>query len=136
MIKNIHTLNETSKRWYEAHKGTPEFEAKRRARVLKWREENPARYLWNKARDRARKYNIHFDLEIEDINWPIECPALKVPFEYGTPYAASIDRIDNSKGYVKDNIQVISRKANAMKRDATDNELRNFARWALKTSIH
>lgn len=136
MIKNIHTLTakERSKLWYEANKGTPEFESSRKARLLKWREENPARYLWQKAKERAKQYNVDFDLEVKDIYWPSECPALKVPFGYGTPYAASIDRIDNSKGYTKDNIQVISRKANAMKRNATGEELRNFARWALRTS--
>lgn len=136
MIKNIHTPTPTerSKVWYEANKGTPEFEASRRARLLKWREENPARYLWQKAKERSKFYKVQFDLEPEDIYWPSECPVFKVPFEYGTPYAASLDRIDNSKGYTKDNIQVISRKANSMKRDASKEELRKFAQWALKTS--
>jgi hypothetical protein len=135
-LKNINTLiknNERSKAWYQANKNKPEFATQRKERLLRWRDENPARYLWQKAKERAAKYKVDFDLEIEDIFWPTECPALKVPFEYGTPYAASIDRIDNSKGYTKDNIQVISRKANAMKRNATKEELRNFAQWALKT---
>jgi hypothetical protein len=58
---------------------------------------------------------------------------LNKPFEFRTRYASSIDRIKPSLGYVKGNIQVISRKANLMKQDASPEELRNFAKWALKT---
>ena len=36
----------------------------------------------------------------------------------------SLDRIDSSKGYVKDNIWVISHKANSIKNNATLTELK------------
>ena len=48
------------------------------------------------------------------------------------PDAPSADRIDPRKGYVRGNIQVISMKANAMKANATPEELRSFALWVLK----
>lgn len=44
----------------------------------------------------------------------------------------SIDRIDSTKGYTKDNIQVISSKANTMKSNASVEELRMFAYWVLR----
>lgn len=43
----------------------------------------------------------------------------------------SIDRIFPHLGYVKNNIQVISHKANRMKNSATLDELELFARWVL-----
>jgi hypothetical protein len=43
----------------------------------------------------------------------------------------SIDRKDNTKGYTKDNVWVISQLANQMKSNATPEQLRAFARWIL-----
>ena len=43
--------------------------------------------------------------------------------------APSIDRIDNTRGYVKDNIIIVSRRANILKKDATINELIKLANY-------
>lgn len=45
-----------------------------------------------------------------------------------------IDKIDNSKGYVKGNIQIISMKANAMKNSASLEELHTFCKNILRYS--
>lgn len=67
---------------------------------------------------------------------PSECPVFHVPFQRGTPgqfspYAPSVDRKNNSKGYVRGNLQIISLKANTMKAHATQEELERFAEWVM-----
>lgn len=96
--------------------------------------------IWKKAKDRAQKYGFDFDIEESDIVIPEMCPILEVPLEFGTrgnyEYTPSIDRIDNSKGYVKGNIQIISKKANSMKNSASIDELRKFCKNVLRYSLN
>lgn len=73
-----------------------------------------------KERVRTRK-NVEFDIQPEDILMVESCPILGIPLFF-TPGRVSnntptLDRIDNTKGYVKGNIRVISNKANRLKAD-------------------
>jgi hypothetical protein len=80
--------------------------------------ENPNHYLWYVARTRARKFNVDFSIEEQDIIIPEYCPILNLKLTKGNGYlsnAMSLDRVDNNKGYIKGNVRVISRKANLMK---------------------
>lgn len=111
------------KAWYENNKD------RQRETQRRYRERFPERGLWRNARLRARKDGLDFNISVEDISIPEKCPVFGVPFEVGNMNAASLDRIDNSKGYVKGNIQVMSRRANTMKGNSTIEELRLFAAW-------
>jgi hypothetical protein len=88
------------------------------------------------AKKRAKKLNLDFNLTLEDIIIPDECPIFKIPFTFvaETSYQdnCSLDRIDNTKGYIKGNVQVISMKANTMKNSATPEELLNFCKYFLQ----
>jgi hypothetical protein len=92
-----------------------------------------------RTKRRAELRGLEFNLDIDDIIIPDICPILEVPIIIGTKdnyeYSPSIDRIDNSKGYVKGNIQIISKKANSMKNSASYNELITFCKNILRYSL-
>lgn len=103
----------------------------------RWTEENFNWILHNRAKNRARRAGLEFNLEVSDIIIPLTCKYLGVTLTKGWGKGkqlthASIDRIDNTKGYIKGNIQIISRLANEMKRDATIEQLISFAKGILK----
>lgn len=100
----------------------------------KWRANNPAQILLISARDRAKAAGLDFDLTKEDIVIPALCPVFGVPMVVKTRYAPSLDRIDATLGYVKGNVQVMSKLANRMKSDATSNELERFAQWVSQST--
>ncbi len=85
------------------------------------------------ARQRATTKKWDFNIEIDDIIIPEFCPILGIRLIPATgegsragasnDFAPSIDRIDCSKGYVKGNICVISKRANFLKRHANYMEL-------------
>lgn len=87
----------------------------------------PKRTMLSAAKVRAKRDGLPFNLTEDDIIIPEVCPYLKTPFEKGTMYAASLDKIIPSEGYVRGNVEVISRKANIMKNDASTEELLEFA---------
>jgi hypothetical protein len=75
--------------------------------------------LYGSAKSRATGKNREFSIELEDICIPPICPVFLTPM-----ISPSIDRIDSSKGYIKGNIRVISRRANILKNNATVEEMR------------
>ena len=106
-----------------------------------WISENRERYLVNSAKNRAKKKNIYFELKPSDIVIPDVCPVLGIPIgirstgkQGFSDDSASLDRFDNNKGYVKDNVFVISWKANNIKSDGTYEEIMKVAEWVRKTS--
>jgi hypothetical protein len=90
--------------------------------------------MLSNAKQRARRAGIEFDLNPEDVTIPDICPVFGVPLERTRSNewttSPSIDRFDNTRGYVPDNIVVVSRRANILKKDATVEELRLLADWA------
>jgi hypothetical protein len=88
-----------------------------------------------KARKRAKDKTLDFNIDhayIRSIT-PSHCPILGVPLEWSSqrgngnrplPNSPSLDRIDPSKGYVKGNVWIISYRANAIKNDASHEELK------------
>jgi hypothetical protein len=98
-----------------------------------------AKQALHRVRSRAALKGIEYDASLvaEDLlPLPEICPLLGLRLDYSTggkgkggavPNSASVDRIDNSKGYVRGNIWIISRRANSIKSDASAQELRTLA---------
>lgn len=124
--------------------------------VIKWRENNRdihngyqtkyrqgktgrAKVLLSNAKNRAKKRQLDFDLTLKYLEdrMPDQCPVLKLRIDYSgknKECCPSIDRIDNNKGYTKDNIRIISMRANAIKRDASVEEIAQILNYMRKRS--
>lgn len=98
----------------------------------KWSLNNPEKRMLNCSKQNARKKGQEHSITIDDIKIPEICPVFGVAFEKQGVFVPSLDRIDNTKGYVPGNVQVISKLANTMKFSATQDQLVSFARWVLK----
>jgi hypothetical protein len=105
---------------------------------LKWRRANPDSQMLASARIRARRAGVPCTITRRDIQnvWRERCPAFGYTLEFNhdgshahSRNGFSLDRIDPAKGYVPGNIQILSQRANAMKSDATPEELLRFADW-------
>ena len=92
------------------------------------------------SKDRAKKKGLPFNLTLDHLNeiWPDgnKCPVFGVPFVRGRggpiPTSPTIDRIEPAKGYTIGNIEVISRRANLIKSDATAAQVMIVAQYLLK----
>lgn len=97
--------------------------------------------LVRKARSRAKEKNLPFDIDLdyiramagENAQFASHCPILGIPLEWSCrrsnksiplPGSPSLDRIVPERGYVKGNIWIISHRANAIKNNATHEELK------------
>jgi len=131
-LNNPEKAKEYSRKYYYKNKD------KCKLKLIKWREKNHEKAMLLRAKQRAKQKQFEFNLEPLDIVIPLKCPILDIEIVRNKndglkANSPSLDRIDNTKGYIKGNIMVISNKANAMKNSASPEELIKFAQWVLKT---
>lgn len=130
-FNQLRNLRNTIDSTYRLKRCTQRNESKRR---------NFIHNMWKSAQAKALRKELEFNIEETDIIIPEVCPILEVPFIYGTKgnykYTPSLDRIDNTKGYIKGNIQVISNLANTMKNSASQEELQKFCKNILRYSLN
>jgi uncharacterized Rmd1/YagE family protein len=128
-LKNKERDLATNKKWREVNK---EHKQKiGREYYYKTKEENNIKYLLKYAKARATKKGLEYSLIESDILIPEICPIMKVPM-VSKRYRPSIDRIDPTKGYTKENIRIISSLANSMKWDSSKEELIQFCNSVLE----
>ena len=93
---------------------------------------------WLGARDRAKSKNRLFDISKEDLMdlWNKQegkCAISKIPMTFNidsgrNPYNISIDQINPSRGYTKDNIQLVCMCVNQLKSDFDMNTVINICK--------
>lgn len=119
--------------WYKSDKAQYHYICKpcRNSKSEEWRENNYARVIVHRVRHRAKKRGIPFDLDASDIRIPNFCPVLGIEIipgeEGGQAHSPSLDRIDPDRGYLPQNVQVISHRANTLKSNASSTELSRVA---------
>lgn len=93
-----------------------------------------------RAKARAKKRGLPYDEKCPDLELPDVCPVLGLVLVYPnalknkrSPNSPSLDRLENPLGYVSVNLRVISFRANALKNDATVDELEVVIQY-MKTS--
>lgn len=89
--------------------------------------------ILSSLRASAKKRGIHFDLttsDLDEIGIPITCPVLRIPIYFNRDKACdnsiSVDRIDSTKGYTKDNIIIVSQRVNYLKSNASLEEMQKI----------
>jgi hypothetical protein len=89
--------------------------------------------LYYGAKNRAKHSGLDYDLGMKELTIPTHCPVLGIALKHNTARrldnSPSIDRIDSSKGYTKDNVRVISWRANKLKNNGTLEELEAVVRY-------
>jgi hypothetical protein len=103
-------------------------------------------WIWRSKH--GRKAKARSDLRVKDYEALVvtHCPLLEIELSYeefvgNVPQNyATLDRIDSSKGYEKNNVQIISFKANTIKGDATIEEmgllLKNWKNYTGQKDMH
>lgn len=131
--KNKEKIKIQAKKRYPFRQAHTNFENRRK---------NPIPHMLARAKQRAKRKGLEFNINVSDIIIPEYCPLLNIKIEFSLEKrlpkrgkclsSPSLDRIDNSKGYIKGNVRVISNMANMMKGAASKEQLKTFAINILK----
>jgi hypothetical protein len=114
---------------------TNEQKAQHAEREKDRRHRNPERLMLSNAKARAKRKGLEFCITLEDINIPTHCPVLGIELERGGCFqgsSPSLDRIDNTKGYIPGNVIVVSYRANTLKNDASLHEMQALVTYYSK----
>lgn len=95
---------------------------------------NPAEHMLRRAKSRAQTKGFDCTIMLDDIlPLPTHCPVFGMKLTCGNgqqdPNALSLDRIDNTLGYVPGNVVVMSYLANRLKNDGTAKQHERIAEW-------
>lgn len=110
----------------------------RSSKVKEFRKDADSEFKYKKylrKKSSAKAKGIHFDIEFENIEWPLMCPLLGIQLNYSSCNkrngydTVTFDRIDPSKGYTLGNVVICSDRANRIKNDGTFEEHMKIANF-------
>ena len=120
--------------------GTPEYRKEAYRRVEEKKQKDPNYFLvdlFSNTKSSAPGRGIEFNLDIIDVasliefqDWKCAKTHRQLSIKTGCPNKASLDRIDNSRGYVPDNIQFVTTRYNFMKGEESQEDIDSLVRDA------
>lgn len=126
----IFSEEEVKQRRKERHRiNYPKIKDEKNRKLREWGEAHPEEKMLRQAKSRANVFGLDFNITVEDLVIPKLCPVLGEPIDRTAPrsrLSPTIDRIDNSKGYIKGNVTVISHQANTWKSNMTINDMQKL----------
>jgi hypothetical protein len=135
------TVTEKKQLYRKKYYQRPEVKERGKQKIIKRKLEDPRLYkiqrlLYN-AKYRARDKNMKFSVTASDLgDWRsmIHCPILPwivLNWESNncSDNCPTIDRQDNTLGYVPGNVHIVSWRANSIKSNATDKEIIALAKY-------
>ena len=123
---------------HAASRARPAYKEREKERARNARRINPLKFLAQGARRRARELGLACDIDATYLQniWTGQCPILHVPLMIGKKRGtiselnlASLDRLDNTKGYIKGNVHFVSFRANNIKSNARFEEFEQIYNW-------
>jgi hypothetical protein len=128
----LHYYKDVERSRKRSRERSAEFRA--RFKYSELRARNPARHLYWACFSRAKKKGLEMSLTQEWIaaRYKKGCAVTGIPFADGgtvgnSTKSASIDRIDNSKGYTQGNCRLVLYSVNMFKGTMTDVDMREIA---------
>jgi hypothetical protein len=128
--KNKEKVYNQKKQWYENNK------EKNSSYCAEYRNKNLKAIIVRNALYRSKKKGLEHSITEDDIIIPEKCPALGIILDRkcngqrkSKAFSPSLDRLDAAKGYTKENINIISFRANTIKSDATFEEFEAIYKW-------
>lgn len=106
-----------------------------RSRYSNYKRTSPFKYKCSRIKHSAKQRGLAFDLTPEYLEsiWTGVCPVTNNPIvmddDKYDDYAAELDRFLPDKGYVKGNVNFLSRKANRLKSSATMEDMKALLDW-------
>jgi hypothetical protein len=126
-------LQSQCKACWKERRALPISRRKRSVWRYKDHRKDPRKVILQLAKHRAKRDQLPFNLVVDDIIVPERCPILGIDLHVsdGKPSnnSPTLDKYLPELGYVKGNVAVISHRANAIKNNASVEELKSIIRY-------